>query len=372
MAEPSYLHLTSWELAQHQTSPEEPDGLPVSSWEPVDVLAAIRAGGPPPPTVFAHARGHRLLYPGRTHAFFGPSESLKSWAAQAGTAEQLIEGGHVLYLDYEDDAAGVGARLVALGVPEEAIEKRLVYIRPDEPLITRKGTYTPGGLRFAEILEQRRWSLGVLDGMTDAMSTEGLDLNDNADAATFSRRLLRPIADRGAAALAIDHQPKNAAETGRFAIGAQHKLAGLTGAAFRFEPQRPLGRPDGTEAKVGVSKVTISKDRPGYLRGRSHDGLVGLFRVTAWPDGKVDAEMVDPADLGDQGVDLALAGRLLRHLATYEGASKNQLEETVTGKRDAIRATVVWLIGKGWVRVEKEGQAHRHYLTAEGRQEVPE
>jgi hypothetical protein len=211
-----------------------------------------------------------------------------------------------------------------------------------------------------------------VDGITEAMTTEGLEVNENADAATFARRLLRPLADAGAAVVAIDHQPKNAGETGRYALGSQHKLAGLTGAAYRFEPVRPLGRPDGTEEVVGWSKVTVSKDRPGYVRGKSREGNVGLFRVTAWPDGTLDACVIDEADLGDIGADLALAGRVLDYLATYEGAAKGAIESDVTGRAESIRATLRWLEGKRWISIKKEGSAHRHYLTDEGRKEVPE
>lgn len=343
-----------------------------TTWEPQDVVAALRSGGPPPPEVLAHARGHRLLYAGRMNALFGPPESLKSLAAQAAGTEVLAVGGDVLYVDYEDDAGSVGARLVALGATEDAIAAHLVYVRPDEALVDGRGRWTRAGLRFLALVTERPWRLAIVDGITEAMTTEGLEVNENADAATFARRLLRPLADAGAAVVAIDHQPKNAGETGRYALGSQHKLAGLTGAAYRFEPVRPLGRPDGTEEVVGWSKVTVSKDRPGYVRGKSREGHVGLFRVTAWPDGTLDAAVIDEADLGDIGADLALAGRVLDYLATYEGAAKGAIESDVTGRAESIRATLRWLEGKRWISIKKEGSAHRHYLTDEGRKEVPE
>ena len=343
-----------------------------TSWRPIDMADALRGEGPPAADLWHHHRGHCLLYAGRTHAFFGASESLKSWAAQAAAAEVLTGGGHVLYIDYEDDQEGVAARLTALGVPADVILDRLAYIRPDEPLMDQRDAYTRGGLDFHETLTSRSWQLAVIDGMTDAMTTEALDVNDNADAARFQRRLMRPIADTGAAALAIDHQPKNAGESGRYAIGAQHKLAGLTGAAYRFEAQRPLGRPDGAEPSTGTTKITVSKDRPGYIRGKSPDGVAGILRVTSWPDLRVDVDLVDPADLGDAGADMELAGRILTHLATYDGASANQLELGVQGKAAAIRSTTTWLVGKHWIDVRKEGQAHRHYLTPAGQKELPD
>lgn len=340
-----------------------------TSWEPIDLAAVLAGVTVPGPTLWAHKRGHHLLYAGRTHSFQGQSETLKSWAAQGVVAAELQADADVLYVDYEDDEAGVVNRLLALGVPGPAIAAHLVYVRPDEPLIDRQQRYTRAGLRFAELLEERPWRLGVVDGVTEAMTTEGLEVNDNADAARFARRILRPIADTGAAALAIDHVTKNG-EAGRHAIGAQHKLSGLTGAAFRFEPLRPLSRAVGADPVVGTVKVVVVKDRPGHVRGHSADGTAGILSVTAWPDGGVDVEIVDAADLGDAGADLELAGRLLDYLTTYEGASKNAIEKDVVGKTDALRAALGWLIGKGWVDVRKEGQAHRHYVTELGRTEA--
>lgn len=341
----------------------------ITSWEPIDLRGALTGEGPPPPTVLRHARGHHLLYAGRSHWFIGASESCKSWGAQAAVAEVLTAGGDVFYIDYEDDERGVVSRLVALGVPEDRIVAGLCYVRPNEPLIDRQGRYTPGGMRFHSLLAERPWVLGIVDGVTEAMATEGLDPNDNSDAALFNRRIMRPIADEGAAAVAIDHQPKNAGETGRFAIGAQHKLSGLTGAAYRFETQRPFGRAMDSQPNIGIVKVTVSKDRPGYVRGRSPEGTVALFRLTSWPDGGVDAELVDAVDLGDEGADMVVALAVLQHLDTYEGESSRRLEDTVAGNSATIRAATKWLVNKGWVRVEKQGQRHAHYLTEAGRRE---
>lgn len=340
-----------------------------TTWEPIDLRAALAGERPPPPTIWHHKRGHALLYAGRTHVLAGESESLKSWALQAAAVEVLGGGGDVLYLDYEDDELGVVERLLALGAKPDDVLEHLVYLRPDEPTRTRSGEYTPGGLRYEELLVERQWRLVILDGTTEAMTTEGMDPDrGNADAATFNRRFLKRAAATGAAAVAIDHVVKNA-EGGRYALGAGHKLAGLTGAQFVFKPQRPLRRALTDQPEVGIVKVSVTKDRPGWIRGRGDE--VGLWRITAWPDGKVDAEMIDAADLGDDGADMRLAGEILSYLDTYNGASKNQLEEGLTGKRDGIRAAVTWMIGKNWIRVEKEGQAHRHYLTDEGRAEVP-
>lgn len=348
-----------------------PDPDQPTTWEPIDLRAALAGERPPPPVVFAHRRGHRLLYAGRMHTFQGPSESCKSWAAQSAVAEVVAEGGHVLYIDFEDDETGVVERLQALGASEAQILGQVVYVRPDEPLMDGQNRYTRAGLRFHELLGERSWKLAVLDGVTESMTTEGLEVNDNADAARFARRILRPMADTGAAALAIDHVTKSA-EGGRHAIGAQHKLAGLTGASYRFEPERPLGRAVGIDPVTGLVRVTVTKDRPGHVRAHAPDGHVGRLRITAWPDGAVDVELVDAADLGNLGADMVLAGRILSHLATYDGQSQTRIETSVEGNVPSIRASLKWMHGKGWIRVEQKGQSHLHWLTDRGRAEVPE
>jgi hypothetical protein len=97
----------------------------------------------------------------------------------------------------------------------------------------------------------------------------------------------------GPAVICIDHVTKNSGPhgRGRFAIGGQHKLAGVTGAAYLFEPMAPLSRAI-TEAVNGVVAVTITKDRPGHVRGHAPGGYVGTMFITAWPDGHVDTDLV--------------------------------------------------------------------------------
>jgi hypothetical protein len=49
----------------------------------------------------------------------------------------------------------------------------------------------------------------------------------------------------------------------RFALGGQHKLAGLTGAAYKFTTAKFFTRATGTEPVVGRVIITVEKDRPG-------------------------------------------------------------------------------------------------------------
>ena len=59
------------------------------------------------------------------------------------------------------------------------------------------------------------------------------------------------------------------------ALGGQHELAGLTGAAYKFTTAKFFTRATGTEPVVGRVIITVEKDRPGYVRGRTDEGGSG-------------------------------------------------------------------------------------------------
>lgn len=260
-----------------------------------------------------------------------------------------------------------------MSVRSDAILDRFIYVRPDEPLADRTGKATAGESDLAGVLERYRFDLAVIDGVTEAMTTEGLDLMSNADIAIWSRRLPKRLAEHGAATVVIDHVPKNRENHGRFAIGGQHKLAGITGAAYRFDVVRSLSRAI-DEAVTGIVTITVTKDRVGHVRAHADEnGRIATMHVTAWPDGGLSVALEAP-DAGG-AIDLRMCRRIAEHLAIYDGASKTSVEESVSGKAAAIRDALKHMTHTGWVRVEQVGQAHRHHLTDQGRDdllEVPE
>lgn len=335
-----------------------------TSWLPVDLTAALSGVDVEPPTVFARSDQFRLLYRGRVHAFQGESESLKSWAAQFAASQVLAEGNNVLYIDFEDDERGVASRLLALGVEPPDIAKHFIYLRPDEPLRTRHDEATPASSDLLDILESPQLLLAVIDGVTEAMTTEGLDLVSNTDVATWMRRLPRLIAKTGAAVVVVDHLAKDRSNRGRYALGGQHKLAGLTGAAFKFALTKALCRATGTEAVEGRAVITVEKDRPGYLRGRSVDDRIGELLLTSSPDGGVTASVEPPTQGGT--TDRRVVTRILEYLSSYNGSSKNAIETGVEGKAAVIRGALSWMAEIEWVRVERKGNGHLHWLTEAG------
>lgn len=341
-----------------------------SSWAPIDLTEAIDGEDLPPPEILRRVDDVALLYRGKTHWFQGEPESCKTWVAVGAASQVLADGGRVLWVDFEDDERTVVARLKSLGVSADWILERFTYVRPDEPLGDRHQRITAAELDFEALLAGEPFDLAIIDGVTEAMLTEGLNLMDNADIAGFMRRLPRRIADTGAAVVGLDHVVKDAGGRGRWAIGGQHKLAGLSGVAYRFDVVRPFSRANGTTPGVGIITVTVAKDRVGHVRAACVGDTIAMCELTSWPDGRVDV-VLRGAD-ASTAIDRVLCGRIADYLRTYEGSTGRKVEEGVEGKGASIRATLKTMAEHGWVHVQKVGQSHQHTLTATGETEFPE
>jgi hypothetical protein len=345
-----------------------------SSWRPQDIRAALGGDGPPPAEFLSRTDGISLVYAGRIHWIQGESESLKSWLLLLGVAQALISGSNVVWLDFEDDAIGVGGRLKDLGVPIDVLAdtRRFAYIQPTDALYDHKtNAALPGAIDLALVLKSNTWHLVGIDGVTEAMTVEGLSLLDNADIATWLRVLPKYIASlTGAGVVAIDHVTKSKETQGRFAIGGQHKLAGTTGATYKVEPLSNLSRATSTPI-TGQSLVTIQKDRPGWVRPHQigDDKRIAVLEVTSYPDGGVTARLLPP----DQATIMPpwpLCERILSYLIRYDGASKTAIEEEAGGRAATVREALRWMTDEGWIVVSKVGRSHCHSVTPEGVNQV--
>ncbi len=229
-----------------------------ATWAPVDVATDRKGKTSQPPTILAREDDVCLFYAGKVHSVHGESESGKSWFVQCAAAECLNAGKPVLYVDFEDDVAGIANRLILLGVPEEVVDnpELFVYVRPEQ-------TFAITAERAAfEALLARVFEFVVVDGVTDAMGLFGYSVKDNDHISTWQRDVPRTIARRtGAAVACVDHVSRDTEGRGRFALGGQHKLAGLDGAAFVVEMEKPFAH-----GIAGVASVRVGKDRPGQLR----------------------------------------------------------------------------------------------------------
>lgn len=322
-----------------------------SSWQPVD-LTDVLAGRyrPPQPTVGARNDGVGLFYPGRVHSVASESEGGKTWFALTASASELNDGRHVVYLDFEDDEGGVVGRLMAMGVDTTTIGKQFHYLRPDESI--RVSTNRD---HLVQVLTDTTPSLAILDGVTEAMTLHGLELKDNTDIAAFGTLLPRSIARRGPAVVCLDHVTKSAENRGRYAIGGQHKLAGLNGAAYVLENRAPFG-----VGIAGRSGIYLAKDRPAQLRRHAlpsgESGFwFGDLSITSQPDGSVMPDLWPPREGTGLGFrPTKVMKKVARVLAANPGGLSKTAVETMAGGRAAVvRTGLELLIAEGYVQVTK-------------------
>jgi hypothetical protein len=316
-----------------------------SGWEPVD-LEPILSGDleDDTPSIGARTDGVCLLYREKVHAFNGEPESGKSWCAQAITVEQLTTGNPVLHLDFEDNAKGVVGRLLAVGATADILHPpNFIYIAPSAPWSLE------AALALEKIVAEQQPDLVIVDGVTEAMALHGLNPYDNGDVAKWWAAIPRPVARSGAAVVLIDHVVKSTENRGKWAIGAQHKLAAIDGAAFTFEIVKPFGR-----GREGLAKIVVTKDRPGHLRQHARGAVVGHFRLESWGDGGVSAHIEALPDDNDGAIrPTTLMEKISRYIEGNPGLSRNAIRGAIRGKADYVRLAIELLINEGNVIVQQ-------------------
>ncbi|MBT8159317.1 MULTISPECIES: AAA family ATPase [Arthrobacter] len=336
-----------------------------TSWSPIDLTTVLNGTYKvQPPTYMQRTDGVALLYPGKVNGIHGESESGKSLLMHAVTAQELNAGRRALFIDFESDQATVVTRLLMLGATPEQISGNLHYIRPE---------CSPYGLAAEhqawEQLMQTRYSLAVIDGVTEAFSVYGVGSMDNDEVSAWGRKVPRQIAQRtGAAVVLIDHVTKSAEGRGRFAIGAQAKMSYLTGASYSVEVIAPIG-----VGMAGKLAIRIGKDRPGLVRpyggewrksDRTQEIAVALIDST---DRKtIKYALMPPRDFPDTGTTDKLTQLSGDILQTIQDAptppSFRTIDTAVRGKQDAKRAAIQQLINTGQIETypgPKNATLHR-------------
>ena len=170
--------------------------------------------------------------------------------------------------------------------------------------------------------------------------------------------MVEPLAD---AVLVLDHVTKSSEGRGRYAIGSERKLSGITGAAYVLEVTRPWSRALGGEPVYGAAVLKITKDRPGYVRGgRSELSTVASIEVTADPDGGLRLRVVDPRDTVTTPPH-ELIVEVLRRVRLDGPVTANKVAESIEKKRATVLGVVDWLRGQG--ALDSEVQGRGRYLT---------
>lgn len=325
---------------------------PGGSWLPQDLAEIVRGLqdgtlSRPAPTVGMFDADRALFYPGRVNGIHGDSNAGKTWTALTCCAQQIEVGEVVVYVDLEDDAAGVVSRLLDMGADPGHVLARFVYVGPSERLdnIAR-------GL-LAELLAERRPSLVVVDSTGEGLALDGANPNADEEVARWFRTVPRFIADQGPAVLVLDHAAK-ADDGGLWPIGSHRKRAAIDGAQYVQRVVRPFSRDT-----AGAAVLTCAKDRGGNYRAGQK---VAELRVTPDADG-VHVELVgaqdDHAGPGGAFRPTVLMERVSRHLEEFAGDAGQRtgyrVRQDVRGKTDGKLAALGCLVSEGFVR-EEPGQ----------------
>jgi hypothetical protein len=294
------------------------------------------------PRFLPRAPDECLIYAGRNHVFFGPPESLKSWAALLACRSVLRAGLHALFVDFEGDPTGFVERARMCGISDEALGLSLRYVRPEEPLAGNETALMDWGIALQDLHP----ALVVMDGVTEAYALHGWDVNKASDAALFQQTFRTPP---GVASIAIDHTGKEAA---RGIVGSLHKRAGIDGAAYEFAPRQTGGRGGTSKAEV-----KIDKDRHGFVRSFVERGPVGYIVVD--PQG-IRLETSTPPDTAareaqmDQAVFLFVSGQ--------DGCSKGDVRKGVVGKNSEVDIALQRLIDAGRIEDTGTNQSHSYQV----------
>jgi hypothetical protein len=352
---------------QGETADGEVKEVAHDSWKPRD-LGALLAGtvARVEPTLLPRSDGRLLLYPGKVHSIHGESESGKSLVLMGEAARIMeVEHGDVLWITFDSDAEEDIPRAIRFGCTPETLMAHLTYVQPDEPPQRVPESY--------KALFKNRYALVVIDGVTDAVGllTAGAKGDPNEVYSAFSRIFPRKLATMtGAAVVLVDHVAKDTDTRGRFAIGAQAKMAELTGAAYLAEPDKEAP----TAGGVGTVILRVGKDRPAGVRRycgprRARDRTQEAARITFDDTGEttimtVEPPQIDPFEVTDavDGPAVDMPYSLMQTVSEVlegktNGLAKGSIEAAVNGKASRKRLAMDMLVELGYARLDEVGSS---------------
>lgn len=286
-----------------------------------------------PPSIIKLQDGTGLLYPGEYHAFMGEPESGKTWLALYGIMEIVHGEETAVLIDCEDNWYKSYSRLLTLGADPEYLAQYFIYVDPLGPTTNSA----------IERIVEAEPALVVIDSTGESMSSEHLDQNSDHDVAQWSQKLVKPLRQAGAAVLTLDHVVKSNDDRGRWAIGSQRKLAGITGAAYRINAEKKWSMED-----AGSMVVDCSKDRNGFI---NRSGVVATILVNPH-DGYLDF-LLKPGGGKRAERKKTTAERIVQEVLAYHeenpAATHADYRQNVTGKSEMIQSVVTHLRDTGQI-----------------------
>jgi hypothetical protein len=268
----------------------------------------------------------------------------KTQAAVQFAAQVCRAGGHVIYLDVENDTREMAERLqpVVESLGECGTDERLAY-RTDADLLIdgNKLASLVAALPTADLL--------VIDSYTRVLASLGVDENDNKAIAQFTREFVDVIAQQvGLAVLILD----NTGHEGTRARGAVSKQA-LVETIYAVSGGKAI-----SESEHGTLKLKLARSRSGklakYVTACAGGGSYGPLEPQ---EGDAPRESVT----GEKKA--AAKQRIVEHMTSEPDSAftAKDLEGVVDVKRKTIGERYMpELIAEGLVnRVELDGVVHK-------------
>ena len=316
------------------------------TWGAVDLIAAD-ARTPEPPSIAG------LFYPGRRHVVSGEAEAGKSMLLLAASVDEIRAGHGVVWVDTDSMGAGPTLeRLRHLGLDDEQIARLFAYLEPAEPLSALATEHVCG------LIRDRDCRLVVYDAFNSALTLHGYDPASTPDVEAFYRRACDPFCRLGAAVVLPDHVVKVKEARGKYAYGSERKHSGA-------DVHLGMTAIDAfARGRVGKAKLTVHKDRPGFLERPSP----GLFVLSSDPESGRCAWRLEPDhSITTEGEfrPTGLMEKVSRHLEhAGEPCSHNQIQLALKGKTDYKRLAIAALVQEGFA-TEFHGENRTRFVKLE-------
>lgn len=289
------------------------------------------------PTILYRSDGNALIYPGMSHIIMSRPGLGKTWVGLYAAAEVLMDGGNVLYLDYENTYRMIGSRLRDLGVPAENVEINFIY--PG-----RLPAFDPAmSAELARVVEEKNIHLVVVDGLGKSMARQGLDEDRAPDFLAWNYMVVEPALSSGAAVLILDHITKEASRPESKELWARGSGAKMGEVAAAWTV-----RGEGfSRKKAGSISLQQAKDREGY-NGTDGDTVAVL---TFTPnDGLLEVKVDPPTSAPELKPELVMESISLYLERLVEPVSKTLIRKEVKHGSQQVDSAIGWLIKEQYIR----------------------
>ena len=273
------------------------------------------------PAILTRDDGETLLYASKLNSVYGLPAVGKSWVALICAVKVLEAGGRVVWWDFEDVPDTLARRSMLLGALDDVADTdRFRMIAPDAD--------------EAGIAAAVEWLTGH-DGLVviDAAESAGCP-SDGAAVTDWYQTHVDWWRPSGAAILLLDHIPKRRTDRPRGAIGSQHKLARIDGAALRAD-----GKP-WTKQLGGTLLLTVEKDRPGDIiapAGSTVAAIVGSYDEHGGFGYRIAKPDPNMSAVNDTTTEDRIAADIWKTLqATADGLTITALRKAVKGNNNLI------------------------------------